>query len=107
MKYRIEFTDTAKSDLRNIAVYIAEQTKDKETAKKFVKELSERCLPLEDFPQMGAVPKDRILVSYGYRFIVHNEYLIFYSADEPKKTVYIQAIFNAKKDYMRVFKRIT
>lgn len=107
MKYQIEFTDTAKSDLRNIAIYIAEQAKDKEIAKKFVKELSEQCLTLTDFPQMGATPKDRMLVSYGYRFLVHKEYLIFYSVDEPTEKVYIQAVFNAKKDYTRVLKKIT
>lgn len=107
MKYRIEFTDTAKSDLRNIAIYVAEQSKDRETAKKFVKELSEQCLPLETFPQMGATPKDRILVSYGYRFLVYKEYLIFYSVDEPTEKVYIQAMFNAKRDYTRVLKKIT
>lgn len=107
MKYQIEFTDTAKSDLRNIAVYIAEQAKDREIAKKFVKELSEQCLPLEDFPQMGATPKDRMLISYGYRFLVHKEYLIFYSVDESTEKVYIQAVFNAKKDYTRVLKKIT
>lgn len=107
MKYRIEFTETAKSDLRNIAVYIAEQSKDKEIAKNFVKELSEQCKPLEDFPQMGAMPKDRMLISSGYRFLVHKEYLIWYSTDEPSKKVYINAVFNAKKDYTRVLKKIT
>ena len=107
MKYRIEFTDMAKSDLRNIAIYIAEQSKDKGIAKTFVKELSEQCVPLENFPQMGATPKDRMLVSYGFRFLVHKEYLIFYSVDEPAEKVYIQAVFNAKKDYTRALKKIT
>lgn len=37
MKYTIEFTDTAKSDLRDIAVYIAEESKNKEIAKRFVR----------------------------------------------------------------------
>ena len=107
MKYSIDFTDTAKSDLRNIAVFIAEQAKDKEIAKNFVKDLSEQCLPLRDFPQIGATPKDRMLASYGYRFLVYKEYLIFYTTDESNEKVYIQAIFNAKKDYTRVLKKIT
>ncbi|MCM1368700.1 MAG: type II toxin-antitoxin system RelE/ParE family toxin [Roseburia sp.] len=102
MKYAVVFTDTAKSDLRNIAVYIVEQSKDKEIAKRFVKELSEQCAPLEEFPQIGALPKDRVLVSSGYRFLVHKEYLIVYSVDESNGKVYIQAVFNAKKDYTRM-----
>jgi plasmid stabilization system protein ParE len=106
MKYLISFTDTAKCDLRDIAIYIAEQSKNKDIAKAFVKELADQCVRLEEQPLIGAMPKDRVLVSCGYRFIVHKEYLIFYSVDESEKKVYIQAGFNAKKDYTRVFKKI-
>ena len=115
MKYSIEFTDTAKSDLRNIAIYIAEESKNKDVAKRFeadeekrfVKELTDQCIRLEDFPMSGSIPKDRMLVSSGYRFLVHKEYLIFYSTDEKNEKVYINAVFNAKKDYTRVLKKLT
>ena len=107
MKYSIEFTDTAKSDLRDIAVYITEQSNDKDIAKRFVKELTDKCVRLEDFPFSGAIPKDRTLVSSGYRFLVHKEYLIFYSTDETNAKVYINAVFNAKKDYTRMLRKLT
>lgn len=107
MKYGIEFTDTAKSDLRNIAIYIAEESKDKDIAKRFVRELTDQCVRLEDFPLSGAIPKDRTLVSSGYRFLVHKECLIFYSTDENNAKVYINAVFNAKKDYTRVLRKLT
>ena len=48
--------------------------------------------------------EDRILKSVGYRFMVHKEYLIFYLVDEEEKQVNIMAIFNSKKEYMRVMK---
>lgn len=105
MKYSIVFTDTAKSDLRDIAIYITEASKDKEIAKGFIKELAAQCGSLENFPLMGVVPKDRVLISSGYRFLVHKEYLIFYTVTEPNATVYIQAIFNAKKDYTRILQK--
>ena len=106
MKYSIEFTDTAKSDLRNIAFYIAEESKDKDIAKKFVHELIDQCVQLEDFPMSGSVPNDRTLASLGYRFLVHKEYLIFYSVNELNGKVYVNAVFNAKKDYLRVLKKL-
>lgn len=106
MKYSIIFTETAKTDLRDIAIYIAEESKDKEIAKRFVKELTDQCIQLEDFPLSGSLPKDRTLVSSGYRFLVHKEYLIFYSTDETNGKVYISAVFNAKKDYTRVLKKL-
>ena len=105
MSYTVRLTDTAKQDLREIAFWIAEQSKDKEIAKRFVGEFRETCKKLDTFPNAGAIPKDRVIRSEGYRFTVHKEYLIFYLVDEEKKQVNVMAIFNAKKDYMRVMKK--
>ena len=105
MSYTVRLTDTAKQDLREIAFWIAEQSKDKEIAKRFVGELRETSKKLDTFPNAGAIPKDRVIRSEGYRFTVHKEYLIFYLVDEEKKQVNVMAIFNAKKDYMRVMKK--
>lgn len=104
MKYTINITDTAKGHLRDIAINIAEQAKDKEIAKRFVGELVE-CYRLKEMPNKGANPNDRVLISMGYKFLVHKEYLIFFTVDEPAKIVYIQAIFNAKKDYKRFMRK--
>lgn len=106
MKYEVLLTDTAKSDLREIAVRIAEESQNKELAKRFVGEISAQCSTLTDFPLRGSVPKDRTLASLGYRFLVYKEYLIFYSVDEPVSKVYVLAVFNAKKDYTRVLKKM-
>jgi plasmid stabilization system protein ParE len=105
MDYKVELTDTAKQDLREIALYIAEESKDKGIAKRFVNELREETRRLEAVPNAGALPKDRILKSLGYRYLVHKEYLTFYLVDEPQKKVFVMAIFNGKKDYMRVMKK--
>lgn len=105
MSYRVKISDTAKQDLREIAFYIAEQAKDKEIAKKFVNELRAECNRLETFPEAGAMPKDRILRSAGYKYIIYKDYLIFYTIQEDLSEVDVLAIFNAKKDYMRVMRK--
>lgn len=105
MDYKVVLTDTAKQDLREIAFYIAEESKDKEIAKRFVNELRAETKRLEVFPNAGAVPKDRILKALGYRFIVHKDYLTFYLVDELQKKVLVMAIFNGKRDYMRVMRK--
>lgn len=105
MSCHIKFTDTAKSDLREIAFYIAEQSKDKEIAKRFALELRERRKILEEFPESGSIPRDRVLKSNGYRFLVHKDYLIFYSYNKSENTAYILAVFNSKRDYFRVMKK--
>ena len=60
---------------------------------------------LETLPNGGALPKDRVLLSTGYRYISHKNYIIFYLVDETEKTLRIMAIFNEKKDYMRVMRK--
>ena len=101
----VKFTATAKEDLRGIALYIAEQSKDKAAATRFVTELREKCTLIEQLPESGSIPKDRVMMSAGYRFLVHKEYLIFHSYEKAENTAYVLAVFNAKRDYMRVTKR--
>lgn len=105
MNCKIVFTDTAKSDLREIALYIADLTKDKQQAIHFVKDLQAQTRTLEQFPESGAIPKDRILKSNGYRFLVYKDYLMFYQHQKAENTAYIMAIFNGKRDYMRIMKK--
>ena len=106
MSYEVKITDTAKNDLREIALYIAESSKNVDIALNFVGELQECCNQLVNFPNSGAFPKDRILKSSGYRFLTHKEYLICYTINEESKTVYVSAFFNAKKDYFRVLNKL-
>ena len=105
MNCQIKLTATAKEDLKGIALYIYEQSKDKNIAGRFIKELQEKCDVLKEFPKIGAIPKDRVLMSSGYRFLAHKDYLIFYHYEKSENTVYILAVFNAKRDYTRVMKK--
>ena len=105
MNFQVKFTDTAKEDLRDIAIYIADQSKDKKIAINFVNELRDKTKALEHFPEIGALPDDRIMKNSGYRFLVHKDYLIFYHYIPKDETSYILAVFNSKKDYSRVMRK--
>lgn len=104
MSWQMIMTDTAKSDLREIALWIYEQSGDADPAASFVSVLREKCRLLETQPESGAVPKDYVLKSLGYRYLTYKHYLIFYLAEPSDKKVYIHAFFNEKMDYFRVIK---
>lgn len=106
MKYEVILTDLAKQDLREIAFYVANISCDTGVARKFIEKLMEKCLDLDLFPNAGALPKDRVLKSRGFRFVSYKNYLIFYLVDEENKVVYVVSVFNSRRDYMRVIKRI-
>lgn len=102
----VKLTDRAKCDLRQIALHITEQTGDKSVAINFIRELQEKVQIIQTFPKSGAIPKDRILKSHGYRFLVHKDYLIFYLYQEDEHIAYVTAVFHGSRDYMRMIKNI-
>lgn len=104
MKYRVVVTDTAKQDLRETGIWVAEKSKNKELVKKFIGNLHAEIKKLDTFPNAGVLPKDRILRSAGFRYAVHKDYLIFYAVDEERGVVNVMAVSNAKKDYMHVMR---
>lgn len=106
MSYRVVITRTAKQDLKEIAVWIAEESKSVVVARRFVEELKQVIRKLDSFPKAGAIPEDRILKNAGFRFVVHKDYLIFYLIDEEMKTVNVLSVFNSKKDYIRVIRNL-
>lgn len=105
MKCKVKFANTATNDLFDIAFYLLDISGDRDLAMRFVNDLKQKCRILEDFPEIGALPRDDILLSAGLRFLVHKKYLIFYRFDRPLKTVFVLAVFNAKRDYTSVMRR--
>ena len=104
-KWHVIMTDTAKNDLREIALGICELSRDPDVAVNFVMELQAKCGILETMPESGAVPKDYVLKAMGYRFLVHKHYLVFYLTDPSDHNVYIHAFFNEKLDYFRYMRK--
>lgn len=71
---------------------------------KFTREARQETARLEQFPESGAVPRDRVLKSSGDRFLVYGDYLLFYLYEKEKNAVYVMAVFNGKRDDMRVMR---
>lgn len=105
MSCRVVFTDTARADLREIAFSIADLTGDKSRAAAFVRDIQAQTKMLERFPESGAIPRDSVLKSSGYRFLSHKNHLLFYRYEKQENTVYVMAVFGAKRDYTRVMKK--
>ena len=105
MEYTIRYTDSARADLRDIAIYLTVKNGDKTSGNRFVDELQKKCEILKLFPESGSIPKDDLLKVSRFRFLVHKGYLIFYRFNEDEGVSYITAIFNAKQDYFQVMSK--
>ncbi len=56
---------------------------------------------LSKHPLLGRIPKEEELARVGYRYLVVENYLIFYKLES--KTVYVHRILHGARDYVSLF----
>jgi len=52
-------------------------------------------------PYLGRVPNDAALLDLGYRYLVVQNYLIFYVVEE--RTIFVHRIVHGARDYLGLF----
>jgi len=95
-KHLINITEAAERDLADIVDYTANDNP--AAALKLAEEIEQGILQLEDFPLIGAIPKNRRLTRLGYRILIIDSYLVFYSLLN-NETIEIMRIVSGKRDY--------
>lgn len=99
MKYSIVRTDKADEQLRDIILYIADDSGSVDIALNYLNKVEKAVNSLEDFPMSGSIPKYSILRKQGFRVLVVERHLIFYKINEDKKEVVIYAIIDGRREY--------
>lgn len=96
MTVKIRMNPIAASDLKDIKHYIEQESI--EIGVKIVKEIIERIETLSQFPEMGTMLKYKIELKTKYRYIICNQYIVFYLYEGD--LVSIQRVLHGKRDYM-------
>lgn len=94
-KYRVEYLPVAYDDLDEIFTYIAADSLD--AAASFLNEIDTAILRLEEFPEMGANPKNQRLTNKGYKILIVNDYLVLYVVIG--EIIEIRRIVSGKRSY--------
>jgi addiction module RelE/StbE family toxin len=97
-KYQVLYLSIAQKDLIEIVDYIAGDNP--QAARKFIDEIDTKAGNLTSHPFIGTVPRDQVLKSKGYRYLVIGNYLVFYVVDA--KVVEIRRILHLKRDYRNI-----
>ncbi|MCL5058026.1 MAG: type II toxin-antitoxin system RelE/ParE family toxin [Actinobacteria bacterium] len=95
-KHPISITEAAEQDLTEIVDYNANDNP--AAALKLAEDIEHNILRLEDFPLLGAVPKNRRLTRQGYRILIVGNYLVFYVLLD-NEMVEIRRIVSGRRDY--------
>lgn len=102
MKYEIKITAMAQNDFEHIYMHISNNLHNKQAALKLTALLDKNIKSLSDMPERYALVKDNYLKNMGIRFISVKNYIIFYTIDENKQTVYVIRILYGKRNWIDI-----
>ena len=94
-KFSVRLLKLAEDDLTDIVTYIAEDSI--AAAEKIASNIDKSLINLSRYPYMGKMPGDEDLSRLGYRYLVVENYLIFYSVES--KTIVVHRIIHGARDY--------
>ena len=101
-KYRVDVSEPAENDLRDIVRYIASQLSAPITALNMMEILEEAMAGLSDMPQRSPLVADERLSQMGYRKLTVKNYVVFFSIDEKNKVVDVERILYGRRDWLRI-----
>lgn len=94
-KYQIRLLNIAEEDFTEIISFIAA---DNLTAADAIPNKIEKNLELlSENPNLGRIPREEEIRNLGYRYLIVQNYLIFYTIEE--RTIFIQRILHGARNY--------
>ena len=94
-RYQIRFLKIAEEDFTEIVSYIAA---DNPTAANAIADKIEKnLLLLSENPKLGRIPRDEEIRILGYRYLVVQNYIIFYTIEE--RTILIHRMLHGARNY--------
>ena len=102
--YKVLITQPAIEDLQNIVDYIATELKEPSTAKKLIGKIKEAIMSLAEMPTRHALVADEDLAVQGIRWLMVDNYMIFYIVAEKNRTVVVIRILYGRRDWINLLK---
>ena len=98
-KFNVRLLRIAEDDFTEIISYIAA---DRLTAaEKLAAKIEKNLRLLSQNPYLGRIPKEEDLARLLYRYLVVDNYLIFYKIEG--QTIFVQRILHGARDYLSLF----
>ena len=100
MKYKVIIDPQAKSDLKEILVYVA-MNDSVQSANKLLDALEETCYKLEKFPERGHIPLElRQTGIKSYLEIHYKPYRIIYEIED--NLIYIHSVIDGRRNIQEI-----
>jgi addiction module RelE/StbE family toxin len=93
-RYHIRLLKIAEEDLNEIISYISLDNPD--AAEKLANKIESDIGLLSANPYLGRIPRDEDIGKSGYRYLIIENYLIFYTIEE--KTIFVHRIIHGARN---------
>jgi len=104
MNYSIYITLSAERDLDCAADYIEFTLKNPQAADHLLDEAERQINALSQFPRQHPLVDDKVLASWGIRFVQVGNYLAFYTVSEEESMVRVIRFLYAKSNWNSILK---
>lgn len=94
-KCQIRFLKIAEEDFTEIVSYVAADNPN--AANVLATKIEKNLELLSDNPKLGRIPRDEDIRNLGYRYLIVQNYIIFYSTEE--RTIIIHRILHSARNY--------
>jgi len=101
-KYRVDVSEPAENDLRDIVRYISAQLNAPINALKMMDTIEKAAASLADMPQRCPLVTDQRLAAMGYRKLIVKNHIVFFTIDETNKVVDVERILYTRRDWLRI-----
>ena len=100
--YKVDITEPAENDLRDIVRYISFQLNEPSTALNMLRTIQNAISKLEATALAHPLVRDERLARIGYRLLVIKNYIVFYVVDEKKMSVVVDRILYGRRDWQNI-----
>lgn len=94
-KYQIRFLKIAEEDFTEIVSYVAADNPN--AANVLATKIEKNLELLSDNPKLGRIPRDEEIRNLGYRYLIVQNYIIFYTTEE--RIIIIHRILHSARNY--------
>lgn len=98
--YEIEFTEDARDEIREIYEYISENLVNESAAKRLMRKMRDSVMDLAESPKIYAKIEKKDRMKREFRRMVVDNFIVLYTIDEEKKTIYISHMYYGRRNYL-------
>ena len=104
MAYKVILSPEASADIQNIYDYIAYEKQSILNAEAQLSRIQKEIIQLDTMPNAFRFYPKEPWHSRGLRYFPIDNYLIFYTVDEEKKSVYVLRVIGGQMDLSQIWK---